>query len=108
MITATELLNLLYKAQTVSGVGVTFRQNDEGYYITLYCDWHDDSNYSKQTVFINNENESNWEKGDYDFDTMNNILEELVEREKQKEIKAQKRKELIESLTPEQRELLGV
>lgn len=108
MITATELLDFLTKAQRVSTGGASFRQNDEGYTIVLHCDWHDDGHYSRQTVFINNENESTWEKGDYDFDTMNNILDEMVEREKQKEIKEQKRKELIESLTPEQRELLGV
>jgi len=108
MITATELLDFLTKAQRVSPCGATFLQNDEGYYITLYCDWHDDGNNYKQSVFIDNEGESTWEKGDYEFYTMNNSLDEMIERELQKEIKAQKRKELIESLTPEQRELLGV
>ena len=108
MITATELLDFLTKAQKVSPCGATFRQTDEGYKITLYCDWHDDGNNYKQSVFINNENESTWEKGDYEFYTMNSILDEMIERELQKEIKARKRQELIESLTTEQRELLGV
>ena len=108
MITATELLDFLIKAQTVSGAGATFRQNDDGYYITLYCDWHDNNNYSKQTVFITNEGESTWEKGDYDFETMNNILDEMVEKQKQEEIKEQKRQELIARLTDEEKELLGV
>ena len=78
MITATELLDFLTKAQTVSGAGATFRQNDDGYYITLYCDWYGDNIYSKQTVFITNEGESTWEKGDYDFETMNNILDDMA------------------------------
>lgn len=108
MITTTELLDFLTKAQRVSPCGATFLQNDEGYYITLYCDWYDDGNNHKQSVFITNKGESTWEKGDYEFYTMNNTLDEMIERELQKEIKAQKRKELIESLTPEQRELLGV
>ena len=108
MITATELLDFLTKAQTVSGAGATFRQNDDGYYITLYCDWYGDNNYSKQTVFITNEGESTWEKGDYDFEIMNKILNELVEKQKQEEIKAQKRQELIARLTDEEKELLGV
>ena len=108
MITATELLDFLTKAQTVSGVGATFRQNDDGYYITLYCDWHDDNNYSKQTVFITNEGESTWEKGDYEFDTMNKILDEMLVKQQEKEIKEQKRKELIARLTDEEKELLGV
>jgi len=36
------------------------------------------------------------------------IVDEKLEEQRQKEEKAQKRKELINSLTPEQRELLGV
>ena len=108
MITTTELLNFLTKAQKLSILDITFRQTDEGYEITLRDDWHDDSNWYNKTVFITNEGESTWDKGDYEFHTMNNILDEKLEERKQKEIKAQKRKELIESLTPEQRELLGV
>lgn len=109
MITATELLDFLTKAQKVSAGGASFRQDDEGYTIVLYCDWHDDGNNYRQTVFINNEGESSWNNGgDYDFETMSTILDELVEREKQKEIKAQKRKELIARLTDEEKELLGV
>jgi hypothetical protein len=108
MITATELLNFLTKAQRVSTCGASFRQVDGGYNITLHCDWHDDGHYSRQTVFINNENESTWEKGDYDFETMNNIFDEMIEREYQKEIKEQKRQELIARLTDEEKELLNL
>jgi len=108
MITVTELLDFLTKAQKLSIHDVTFRQTDEGYAITLRDDWYDDGKWSNKTVFITNDGESTWEKGDYDFYTMDRILDEKLEEQKQKEIKAQKRKELIESLTPEQRELLGV
>lgn len=62
---------------------------------------------SPQRVIITNKNESNWD-GDYDFNTMMKMLEDELKVLKQKEEKAQKRKELIDSLTPEQRELLGV
>ena len=108
MITTTELLDFLCKTQKLSILDITFRQTDEGYEITLRDDWHDDSNWYNKTVFITNEGESTWDKGDYEFHTMNNILDEKLEERKQKEIKAQKRKELIESLTPEQRDLLGI
>jgi hypothetical protein len=108
MITTTELLNFLCKAQKLSILDMTFRQTDEGYKITMRNDWYDAGEWSNNTVFITNEGESNWYKSDYDFYTMNSILDEKLEEQKQKEIKAQKRKELIESLTPEQRELLGV
>lgn len=108
MITTTELLNFLCKAQKLSILDITFQQVDEGYKITLRDDWHDDSNWYNKTVFITNEGESTWNIGDYEFHTMDSILDDKLEERKQKEIKAQKRKELIESLTPEQRELLGV
>ena len=109
MIETTELLDFLTKAQKVSPYGATFRQTDEGYKITLYCDWHDDGNNYKQSIFIDNEGESSWNNGeDYDFYTMNDILDEMIKLQKQKEIKAQKRQELIARLTDEEKELLGV
>ena len=108
MITVTELLEFLCKAQKLSILDVTFRQTDEGYEITLRDDWHDDNHWYDLTIFITNEGESTWEKGDYDFWTMDRVLDDELEEQQEKEIKAQKRKELIESLTPEQRELLGV
>ena len=109
MITTTELLNFLCKAQKLSIFGITFLQTDEGYKITLNLDWDGDNNFHDQTLFITNEGESNWDSGgDYDFYTMDSILDEKLEEQRQNEIKKQKRKELIEGLTPEQRELLGV
>ena len=109
MITATELLNFLCKAQQLSACGAVFRQNDEGYKITLYCDWHDDGNNYQQSIFIDNEGRSDWGNGgDYDFYTMDRILDEMLELQKQKEIKEQKRQELIARLTDEEKDLLGV
>ena len=109
MITATELLDFLTKAQKVAPCGATFRQTDEGYKITLYLDWHDDGNNYKQSIFSDNEGRSDWGNGgDYEFYTMNNSLDEMIERELQKEIKARKREELIARLTDEEKDLLGV
>ena len=109
MITATELLDFLCKAHKLSIFDITFRQNDEGYAITLRDDWHNDGKWSNQTVFIDNEGRSDWDnEEDYDFYTMNNMMDEKLEERKQKEIKAQKRQELIARLTDEERDLLGV
>ena len=108
MITATELLEFLCKAQKLSILDATFRKTDEGYYISLRHNWHDDNDRYYLTVFITNEGESTWEEGDYDFDTMNRILDDELEEQIQKEIKEQKRKELLARLTEEERELLGV
>lgn len=108
MITTTELLNFLCKAQQLSISCVTIRQNDESYKITLYCDWHDDNDFYYQSIFIDNEGETFWNNQGHDFYSMDRILDEKLEKQTQKEIKEQKRKELIDSLTPEQKELLGV
>jgi hypothetical protein len=108
MITATDLLDFLCKAQKLSPSSVSLHQTDEGYKISLYLDWCDNNHFYTQSIFVDNEGRSDWQSGDYDFDTMNNMLDTLIQIEQEKEIKAQKRKELIESLTPEQRDLLGV
>ena len=108
MITATELLEFLCKAQKLSILDITFRQTDEGYTITLRDDWYDENSWSNETVFIDNEGNSSWNKGNYEFHTMNGILDEKLEEQKQKELKEQKRQELIARLTDEEKELLGV
>jgi hypothetical protein len=105
-ITATNLLELFTKADKLA-VSYNIKQQNDGFEIKLYHAWHE-NDYYHRTVFITNENESTWDKGDYDFSTMMNILDEKLEEQLQEQIKARKRKELIESLTPEQRELLGV
>ena len=108
MITTTELLDFLCKAQKLSILDVTFTQTDEGYKITLRDDWYGDGKWSNKTVFIDNEGNSTWEKGDYDFCTMDSILDEMLVKQQEKEIKARKRQELIARLTDEEKDLLGV
>lgn len=110
MITTTELLDFLCKAHKLCIFNIIFRQTDEGYKITLRHDWHGDGNNNyKQSIFIDNEGESIWPNGgDYDFYTMNLILDEMLEDEEEKKIKAQKRKELIARLTDEEKDLLDL
>jgi hypothetical protein len=113
MITTTELLEFLCKARKLSPSCLDLRQTDKGYKITLYLDWYGDNDWHKQGVFITNEGESDWDNviegvQFFEFDTMNRTLDEMLVEQAEKEIKARKRKQLIESLTPEQRELLGV
>jgi hypothetical protein len=106
-IQTTDLLEFLSKADKVSTYVNIFKK-EEGYKITLHCDWNDDNNFYQKSIFIDNDGESDWKSGDYDFYTMDNILDEKLREEEQRLIKAQKRKELIDSLTPEQRELLDL
>jgi hypothetical protein len=105
-ILATDILTLLSKAERL-GANYDIKQQDDGFEIQIYYVWHKDD-YYRRSVFITNENEGTWDKGDYPFDAMMDVLDEELEEQKQKEIKAQKRKELIARLTDEEKELLDL
>ena len=107
MITATEILKLLTKAQKL-GVSTDFLQNDNGYKINFYYAWRGNNAYYYKNVFIKNDNSSDWEVGDYTFDDLMDYFNKEIENQLAREAKAKKRKEFLESLTPEQRELLDM
>lgn len=107
MITATQILNLLTKAQKL-GIGHSFVQNDNGFKINLYYDWCGDNDYYHQIVFIKNDNTCDCISGDFQFDEMMDYLDREIEKQLAREAKAKKRKEFLQSLTPEQRELLDM
>jgi hypothetical protein len=102
-IRATELLQLLTKAEKLD-LSVVVREDKDGDYVIKITErWGDDFNAA---AIIDQNGASSWNKGDYSFMCMMEVLDEMLEEKLQKEIKARKRQELIESLTPEQRELL--
>jgi hypothetical protein len=104
-IKATELLKLFTKAEKLD-LSVNVRQDNDGDYVIKITEkWGDDFN---EKVIITQGGESNWNKGDYSFDAMMDILDEMLEEREQEKVKARKRQELIDKLTPEERELLGV
>ena len=105
-IQATDLLELFSKAQQL-GATYDIKQYEDGFEVKIYYAWVSDD-YYHETLFITNEGESDWGRGGYDFYAMMELLDEKLEEEKQKEIKVQKRKELIARLTSEEKELLGL
>ena len=107
-ITTTELLDFLVKAQKVSS-HVDVEKTNVGYKININCDWYANGDFSTQATFITEEGTSVWNNGsDYDFYTMNGVLDDLVKEAKEREMKRQKRQELLSRLTKEEKELLGV
>ena len=105
-IKATELLKLFSKAKQLD-LSVEVREDKDGdYAIRIYEMFRPEK--FEEKVFIDQNGGSSWNKGSYSFDAMMDVLDGMLEEKLLEEIKAQKRKELIESLTPEQRELLGV
>jgi hypothetical protein len=105
-IKATELLKLFSKAKQLD-LSVEVCEDKDGDYIVRIYEMFRTENFDENVV-ITQQGESNWCKGDYHFDTMMDILDEMLEEKRQEEIKAQKRKELIARLTDEEKELLGV
>jgi hypothetical protein len=106
IIEATEILKLFHRADKI-GATYDIKQKDDGFEIKLYYTWHE-NDYYHTAVFITQEGDGSDEKGDLGFYDMMHLLDEKLEEQKQKEIKAQKRKELIARFTDEEKELLGV
>ena len=105
-IQATELLKLFSKAKQLD-LSVEVREDKDGDYVIRIFAMFSPKNFD-ETVVITQKGESNWCKGDYHFDTMMSILDEMLEEKRQEEIKEQKRQELLARLTDEEKELLGL
>jgi cytochrome P450 len=104
-IKTTELLKLFTKAKQL-GFSVEVREDDGDYVIRIYEMFRPEGFDEK--VVITQKGESDWNKGDYSFDAMMDVLDEMLEDKRQEKIKAEKRKELIARLTDEEKELLGL
>jgi len=105
-IKATELLKLFSKAEKLD-LSVAVCEDKDGDYVIRIFAMFSPKNFDKKAI-ITQQGESNWNKGEYSFDVMMDILDEMLEEKEQEKIKEQKRKELIARLTDEERELLGV
>ena len=104
-IKATELLKLFSKAKQLD-LSVEVREDDGDYVIRIYEMFHPEG--FDETVFINQQGETNWDKRCYSFDYMMDVLDEQLEEKRQEEIKEQKRQELLARLTDFEKDLLGV
>jgi hypothetical protein len=109
-ITATQILEMLEKARRL---GIHYEVYDDPefntYIIEFTVNWYADEigGWSYENVFVSKENVSDG-YGGWDVPSWINLLNEKLEEKKQKELKEEKRKALIASLTPEQRELLDL
>ena len=106
-VTTTQLLDFLAKARKVFS-DVTVTKEDGVYTIAVCADWKNDNHHYKQTTSITEEGHTTWKGSDYSFFTMDSVLNELVKEEEEKELKRQKRQELLSRLTDEEKELLGL
>ncbi len=109
-ITTTQILEMLEKARRL-GINYEVYEDTEynSYFIEFTVNWYADEigGWSYERVFVDKENVSDG-YGGWDVLTWNNMLDEKLKEQKQKDLKEEKRKALIASLTPEQRELLDL
>lgn len=109
-ISVTDLLDFLNKADQLS-IQLDYTKNTEGYFIKLYYDWDRNNDFYHNTIFINNKGVSDWNTTyniDETFDSMNDLLDMHIKRDEEKKVKEYKRRQLIDRLTDEEKELLGV
>jgi hypothetical protein len=106
MTNAIELLQLLIKADR-AGVAYSISSNDFDYVIQFTYGW-ERTKPVYRTVVFDSEGEVRNQMGDYTIDEMNEVLDEKLKEQERERINSVKRKELIASLTPEQRALLGL
>ena len=106
IIKATELLKLFSKANQLD-LSVEVCEDKDGDYVVRIYEMFCQEGFNEK-VFITQSGVSNWNKGCYSFDCMMDVLDEMLEEKRQKEIKEQKRQELIARLTDEEKKLLGV
>lgn len=105
-IQATELLRLFTKASNL-GLYAVVKEDKDGDYVVRIFEMYSPRDFDDYLI-INQKGESICDKGAYSFYSMMEHLDLKLEEQKQKRIKAEKRKELIARLTPEERELLDL
>jgi hypothetical protein len=105
-IKTTELLKLFTKANQLD-LSVEVREDKDGDYVIRIFEMFRTENFDEKVV-ITQQGESDWNKGDYSFDCMMDILDEQLEEKEQEKIKEQKRQELLARLTDFEKDLLGV
>ena len=105
-IKATELLKLFTKAKQLD-LSVEVREDKDGDYVIRIYEMFRQEGFDEKVV-ITQKGESNWGKGAYSFDTMMDVLDEMLEDKRKQKIKEQKRQELLARLTDFEKDLLGV
>jgi len=100
-----DLLDLLAYAGQLN-LSTFVRQDEDGYYVLKFYKLY--TNDFNETVVITEEGESDWNKGTHSFDSMMDTFVDMLSNKKEEKLKAQKRQEVLNKLTDEELELLGV
>ena len=100
-VTTADLLKLIVKAQKVSP-GVDVKEVDDGYSITVYCAWLGGNNFYTESAFISDKGES------VEFYEFSDEIDYQIKLKEEREIKHQRRQEVLSRLSDEDKELLAL
>jgi hypothetical protein len=104
-VSTTDLLELLAYAGQLD-LSIFVRQDEDGDYIVKFYELY--TNNFDERIVINKEGRSNRDKSGCSFDYLMDTFVDMLSEKKEKQLKSQKRQELLNKLTDEEKELLGV
>ena len=104
-IKTTELLELLSKA-TQLGLSYDVKEDEDGDYVVKFYELYT-NNFAEHTT-ITTEGENDWCVSGCSFDYLMDTFVGMLSKKKEEKLKSQKRQELLNRLTDEELELLGV
>ena len=104
IIKTTDLLDLLAYAGELD-LSIFVKQDEDGDYVVKFYELYT-YNFDERVV-INKEGEVEWCSGDNSFDYLMDTFVDMLKKKEEK-LKAQKRQELLNKLTDEEKDLLGV
>jgi predicted DNA binding protein len=104
-VSTTELLELLAKAGELD-LSIFVREDEDGDYIVKFYELYT-NNFEEHTT-ITTEGENDWCVSGCSFDYLMDTFVDMLSGKEQEKIKEQKRKEVLNKLTDEELELLGV
>jgi hypothetical protein len=105
IIKTTDLLDLLAYAGELD-LSIFVKQDKDGNYVVKFYELY--TNNFDERIVINKEGQVEWCSGDNTFDYLMDTFVDMLSEKKEKQLKSQKRQELLNKLTDEEKELLGV
>ena len=104
-IKTTDLLELLAYAGELD-LSIFVREDEEGNYVVKFYELY--TNKFAEHIIINKEGENDWNKGTCSCEYLMDTFVSMLKQKEEEKLKAQKRQEVLNRLTDEELELLGV
>jgi hypothetical protein len=104
-VSTTDLLDLLAYAGQLD-LSIFVREDEDGDYIVKFYELY--TNKFDEILVINKEGQVEWCSGDNTFDYLMDTFVDMLKQKEEEKLKAQKRQEVLNKLTNEEKELLNL